>query len=205
MPSPSEQLSQQAFTQAKQGVVKAVSDNLRDSRAMLLAGGFISAPPEPNWDALANEAITNRTIAGVPLRNFPPVKGKPLEELIPTPQKVDSIARDVAEGVADNTGSIGMLKGATIGQAFRGFFSMISEVGFGAAISGVFNLIFGDGNSPEAKQLTQFIGRNTADAIGTGVASACAHIKPKTASAKNRSNKSAHNRKIRHGLKLACH
>lgn len=170
MASPSETFSQEAYVQAKQGVVKAVADNLRNSRALLVTGGYITTPPEPNWDALAQEAINNRSIAGVPLSQFPPDKdGRPLDSVVPTPQRIDLIAREVAEGVRENTGDMEMLKGATIGQAFSGFFAMIQEKGFGAALSAIFNMIFGDGQSEDAKDLQRFIGQETAGAIGNGV------------------------------------
>jgi hypothetical protein len=170
MPSPSEEFSKQAYNEAKQGVVDAVADNLRAQRGVLIASGVITAPPEPYWNELADEAITKRSLNGIALDSFPPLgDGRSISDLIPTEQRIDLIAKDVSAGVKENTGSIGFLKGATIGQAFRGFFAMIQEKGFGAAISGIFNMIFGDGKSEDAQALTQSIAQVTGRDINKGV------------------------------------
>lgn len=162
MATPSEALSQRAYVEAQKGVVAAVADNLHTRRNLLEASGMVASPPEPDWDALAREAITQRTIAGNALPGE-------VDRLIPTTERVNAIAQDVATGVGENTGSMGFLQGATLGQAFRGFFDMIREKGFMAAISGVFNLIFGDGTSENGQALKQMIAQNTASDIGAGV------------------------------------
>lgn len=172
MPIPSEQLSQRAYNEARQGIVQAVADNLRQRRGLLIAGRCITSPPEPDWIALANEAINNRTLAGIPLHELGSTPdGRAIESLIPDANRMDAIARDVSEGVRENTGSIGMLQGATIGQAFSGFLAAIQQHGFGTAISGIFNLIFGDGNSESAQLLKQSIAQVTAGDIGNGITS----------------------------------
>ncbi len=171
MPSPSEQLSQDAYRDARAAVTDEVASNLSANVGDLVAGGVIPMPPPaPDWTALANEAINNRTLGGIPLSQLPPDRqGRRPEALIPTAQRAESIARDVSASVAENTGSMEMLQGATIGQALSGFFSMIQEKGFGAALMAVFNLIFGDGNSQDAKDLKGFIAQNTSTAIGNDV------------------------------------
>jgi hypothetical protein len=170
MASPSEVLSQRAYREAKAGIVGKVAENLRARGAELMIGGIISSPPAPDWNALAEEAINNRTIGGTSLNDLPKTPdGKSVNDLIPDQRKIDGIAREVAAGVKDNTGSMGFLKGATIGQAFGGLWDMIKEKGFMAAIGGVFNMIFGDGKSENAIALQQKIGLRTANAISEGV------------------------------------
>lgn len=170
MASPSEVLSQRAYREAKAGIVSKVAESLRARGAELMLGGIISSPPEPNWNALAEEAINNRTLGGTPLNDLPKTPdGKSVNDLIPDQRRIDGIAREVAAGVKDNTGSMGFLKGATIGQALSGLWDMIKEKGFMAAIGGVFNMIFGDGKSENAIALQQKIGLKTANAISEGV------------------------------------
>ncbi|MCZ2341354.1 MAG: hypothetical protein LC104_06100 [Bacteroidales bacterium] len=162
--------NKQLFDKVKNNIYANVRDELYSHRNQLIAGRYISAPPEPNWEALAAEAVNKRSINGVKLEDFPPLAGgKRIQDLIPTRERIDGIAEDVRAGVAENTGSIGFLHGATIGQAFKGFVAMARENGLGAAVFGMFNLMFGDGGSQNALGLKQHIGRLTAEDVGHGV------------------------------------
>lgn len=166
----SEELTAQAYTEAQQGVYKAVADNLKAQSGLLQLGGVISTPPEPDWDALAKEAIEQRKLNGIALSSLPKgPDGQSVEDMIPDTQRVNLIAQDVADGVKDNTG---MFAGATIGQVFRGAWDVIKNEGLGGlwtVLSGIFNMLLGDGQSEAAQTLKQAIGKHTATDIRDGV------------------------------------
>jgi hypothetical protein len=80
------------------------------------------------------------------------------QQLVPTRRQISLIANEVGNGVYENTGNIGFLRGATIGSALSGLFSWIFS-GFRGGFQGLMDSIAGNTAGNMQRSVTNNLSR----------------------------------------------
>ena len=126
--------------------------NLTTSRQALLARLSGNGPiSDEDYSTLATEVVDQGTFLGVAPSQLTLQHNGQTTNLAAVLESEAHVSIDdmrsvpalIGGAVQRNTGDVTFLRGATIGQAFRGFFRCIQEEGFFAAIGHLFSLIFG--------------------------------------------------------------